>query len=1430
MMLDMTAHPAQATHLRTTPELSVRAGPVTLPRAGRLCLEIDLRQHPFVSLDFRDAAQSCIPLHLSLRRDAGVIVANRWSPAGWRRELAFPAALRARVHDLHLHFDRQALRGPVVTIFLDGARVGQLDGQIHPDRAGRYGLRRGFAGLDRLRWMTWPDAVLGLRLIPDQPDAGPHLTRRLEIAWPGAQEGDVLDFGASDGPTPFLPLSAPVPKDMSTPRFAILPGRVWAAGPSGVLSKALGKAAIGAGIGPKGQGAETHLVLRSACGAPRAAITVQRARIVQMLHDPETLWQLEHDSFMQLQMLEHVHHAGLWRDIPDTVHAILARLSTRSGLQVFQPPCVPRNTQPAAPRPDPAGLITDAFHATITRQGGADAPGIFARLIAENQLSPDEIRKSALMLCEWFCLHAEPRELARVARDAGSAGWRRRGDAWGDIAALPLLYAQGHWAGVSEALHQYPRAGAGWVVTPALGWLASALAARRPNLHGHCPPPDRRMAMLSALLDLIAALAGGYQSQMGCVRIVDGMLDILQARPTLPDWAENRFTQQIVTAFALCPAFWAGLRARDEIARGPVLASFDAQFAALQAGINAADPAAVRASSRPFLDAGIAGHERLRRTLMTPPWLAQAEDGLPDLAALAAHMPRAELQEASLRWLAAPRSAAARAAIPLDPVHPVHKAACAGLTQAACDIPRPAYSSAGLHLGTRLQDMLRQLAAGQTVTPQAVAGMRDLAQGLRHPHSGDIGFAALLALTEALSSAGQDALASACLDAALHRPSEASHQQANLVRDLAVERFLGCCPDATLRDRLAAACPRNPACAPPAAPDPQVQALRARANPFSDTLVALISCRKHLPDRAPAIRAAWGDALARFGIPLITVVGRSPDQRQGRGPRLTGDLLELDAPDSYEGLPQKTLALVDWACNQTGFGRILKIDDDCFLNAEAFFTDPAYLGVPYHGRPLHRRRGDMDRGWHMARSATPRGRKEIDKSPEPSAYADGSTGYVLARPALNALRDARRTARGRVLEQVSFMEDKLVGDLLALGGITVAGPNHTVAVFRRAGPGLPPLPQYENGFLPFAGSPVKLAHLDSGGDPAQARAALAAPWPQQMKLFPCHTPARLGWAKNILDLVSPPDRLHAARSADLAVIAVMRNESFMLPHFLEHYRNLGVTAFLIADNGSDDGTLDYLCAQPDVAVFTTDTPYRQSCYGVIWQETLMAHYRMGRWSLLADADELAFWSLPDAQDRVAGDLPGLLSRPEFAQADAVRLYMLDLYPRGPLSETRFDTAPFAEARWLDRDPLRRVWCGRGPWSNSATVTSALRHRLMRQAGSPARENLFVAQKYALLRYHPMMQISAGLHYVSGARVAERALALGHFKYHAEFHAKAQAEALRGQHFNAAEEYVKYAALCDQGQDRLFDAAHSVELVRSEAVQALLAPPAQATGR
>ncbi len=340
------------------------------------------------------------------------------------------------------------------------------------------------------------------------------------------------------------------------------------------------------------------------------------------------------------------------------------------------------------------------------------------------------------------------------------------------------------------------------------------------------------------------------------------------------------------------------------------------------------------------------------------------------------------------------------------------------------------------------------------------------------------------------------------------------------------------------RAPAAGPCARNRA-APPVA-DRDRRSARA-ADPVQDTLLCLYSCRPNLDTRVKTIRETWLPRLRAQGVPALVFVGDGDGQR-------VGDVVYLDAPDDYEGLPQKSLAMARWVLAHTGFAHLVKVDDDCLVDPDAWFGDLAHRRADYYGRALNRVRGQMDRTWHMAKSRSDRGRLELDKSPEPSRYADGGSGYALSRRAMAALAEAAASPEGRELIHLSFMEDKLVGDLLALRGIRVDNTDYRVSVLRRTRPGGPLVAHWENGFLPFAGSGIKLVHLDGHEKMAEVVAGLDdSRCRVRSRSGQRFSPCGRARAANALDLISIAAKLAQVNAAPVAVIACLRNEIAMMP-------------------------------------------------------------------------------------------------------------------------------------------------------------------------------------------------------------------------------------------------------------------------------------------
>ena len=187
------------------------------------------------------------------------------------------------------------------------------------------------------------------------------------------------------------------------------------------------------------------------------------------------------------------------------------------------------------------------------------------------------------------------------------------------------------------------------------------------------------------------------------------------------------------------------------------------------------------------------------------------------------------------------------------------------------------------------------------------------------------------------------------------------------------------------------------------------------------------------------------------------------------------------------------------------------------------------------------------------------------------------------------------------------------------------------------------------------------------------------------------------------ELVSLVDQTDSIRAGDILLFCTLRNESLRLPHFMAHYRALGVTHFLIVDNDSTDGSRAFLGDQPDVSLWHTTASYRGSRFGMDWLQGLLMRHGHGHWCLTVDVDELLIY--PHHETR---PLPALADHLD-AQGEATfGAMMLDLYAKGPLDSVRYAPGqnPTEALSWYDagnytisRKPgLSALWIQGGPRS------------------------------------------------------------------------------------------------------------------------------------
>jgi hypothetical protein len=574
------------------------------------------------------------------------------------------------------------------------------------------------------------------------------------------------------------------------------------------------------------------------------------------------------------------------------------------------------------------------------------------------------------------------------------------------------------------------------------------------------------------------------------------------------------------------------------------------------------------------------------------------------------------------------------------------------------------------------------------------------------------------------------------------------------------------------------------------------------------TLVMIYSCQKYIPTRQKVIEETWLNRLKAFGIDYLFVVGGA------KVSHIQGDRLYLDVDDAYEYLPQKSIEMFRFASSYFGHERFLKIDDDCFLNVDAYFSDNVLFDGDYYGRYLERGLGSMDRTWHQSKSKTLKAQKSLDLSPEPSYYADGSTGYLLSRKAIAELLDAYADEKHIELVAHSYMEDKLVGDLLLSRGVKVNAMNFSSLIYRRFSSNHEAT-YWSYNIFPKAKNSMKIMH-------AETPESIYRVWEQFFKSDSNQEQSRYfsNQPLNYLKLTTPylealkvhKDKLH--QSSHVAII-VSKNERLYLNQLLEHHRSIGIEHFIYIDNASSDGSVEFMLEQEDVSSFVTTQSYKAHQFGVDWVEIALCNFCIGKWVLVIDSDELFVYD--DFENYPISALTAYATTHGY---DSFFAPMVDMYSKQHLSRVEIQEDLFYRVcnyfdvtqsmSIIEKDSL-------GPYSNSMLYGSGLRERVF-GGYNIAPVPSYLNQKYPLFKYQPTHTIREGLHFMYNHNPAPLKTALLHFKYHAGFHKKVIEQVASGEHWNGSQEYKQYLKVLEAQEEQiLYDEELSLEFKDSSSL-------------
>ena len=269
---------------------------------------------------------------------------------------------------------------------------------------------------------------------------------------------------------------------------------------------------------------------------------------------------------------------------------------------------------------------------------------------------------------------------------------------------------------------------------------------------------------------------------------------------------------------------------------------------------------------------------------------------------------------------------------------------------------------------------------------------------------------------------------------------------------------------------------------------------------------------------------------------------------------------------------------------------------------------------------------------------------------------------------------------------------------------------------------------------------------------------------------------------------------------DILLVATVRNERVRLPYFLRYYRQLGIDHFLIIDNGSDDGTQEFLARQDDVSVWRADGAYKDARYGMDWANWILRKYAHNHWALTVDADEFLVYPFSDSRP-----IQALTQWLDEGGSRSFSAMLLDMYPKGPIEDQAYEEGqdPLEITQWFDggnyttscNEKYGNLWIQGGPRARAFFPYDP------EKAPSLNKIPLVKWKRSYTYVQSTHMLLPRGLNQVYDSGMGEKVSGcLLHTKFLDTFPQKAAEEMERGQHFAKSQEYIAYHQGLEQKSD------------------------------
>ncbi|MBP3604430.1 MAG: glycosyltransferase family 2 protein [Lachnospiraceae bacterium] len=259
------------------------------------------------------------------------------------------------------------------------------------------------------------------------------------------------------------------------------------------------------------------------------------------------------------------------------------------------------------------------------------------------------------------------------------------------------------------------------------------------------------------------------------------------------------------------------------------------------------------------------------------------------------------------------------------------------------------------------------------------------------------------------------------------------------------------------------------------------------------------------------------------------------------------------------------------------------------------------------------------------------------------------------------------------------------------------------------------------------------------------------------------------------------------------LICVFRNDFGKLRFFMEHYRKIGIQHFVFLDNGSADGSLEFLLEQEDVTVYSCIHEFASN-RKIAWINRMIAELGDNKWYLMVDSDEFVTY-LGNSEHRI----DELIAQCESKGYKRVGGLMLDMYATGNLFDSNSENF-MEQCRYLDRDTYDFSWA-----ANGIRITGGPRKRIF---GTPMK-----LSKYCLF-YFEEDDVIPSSHFMipfeKGFNVPV-SMAILHYKFTDEKDYEKILDAVEtGKYSNNSAEYKTYfKGVKENPQLTFYDEKHSM---------------------